>query len=191
MVLTLYYIVYSFLFAHHVGEDKYTFPFVTETSHENSIMQREAKEHLDLEVLLNSLMKSIDDSESSHKDRVSAIHKDFKSIGDVLLGESGHLAREDLIFTTEHFRQWTDEKTLRAVSDNLHSVIPQYMDKMDGLIFIIYHLSDEEKMFWDERIPYIVTNFFFPRRAGMAPGVWKLASHCRTQNNNCTWYNKM
>ena len=119
------------------------------------------------------------------------IKQHFINIGEVLMGEEGHLKREENKFTVENFKKWNiTEQSLHIMNDDMHAIIPQYMNKMEGLIFIIYHLNDDEKAFWDERIPCIVTKISFPNKANERLGMWSLAPYQRLNktSDKCTWY---
>lgn len=190
---TYAFIVCRFLIAHHVGEDKFVFPFMAASSGENTLIEKEIEEHLELEVTIDNIKRAIRSARQDQlaKDEaVAYVQGQFEGIGAVLLGESGHLNREEMKFSAAHMRSWgISENSLRVVSEQLHSVIPDYLDRMDGLIFIMCHLTDKEKLFWDERIPCIVTKFKFPRRAKKNNRLWALAPYCRTSaGGECAWY---
>ena len=188
-----------FLIAHHVGEDRFLFPFMAEASGDASITQQESEEHQRLEKTINFIktkLKNIDSNADNKttEEAVAEIQSKFREIVEVLVGESGHLKREETKFTAQNMRSWgISEKKLREVNSQLHAIIPDYLDKMEGLIFIIYHLNDEEKLFWDERIPCIVTKFKFPSKANQRKSMWSLAPYCRNNGREeskakCTWH---
>lgn len=154
-------------------------------------MKQEIGEHLQLESTLAEIASLLVKSDKSSTERAKGIISNFKVISGVLFGEKGHLKREEEVCTVENLRKWTTEVDLRKLNDDLHKVIPEFIDKMDGLIFIIYHLSDEQKMFWDERLPLIVTWFLFPARANKNIKVWTFAPHRRlTSAGKLAWTQK-
>ena len=67
---------------------------------------------------------------------------------------------------------------LRKLNTDIHDIISEFIDRKLSLVFIIYHLEAEEKLFFDERLPYILKNFMFPRWARKCnSGVWSFSSY--------------
>jgi len=49
--------------------------------------------------------------------------------------------------------------------DEAHNIIVDYMDKKTNLVFMIYHMTDGEKQFFDKRLNFFVRWWLFPQWA--------------------------
>eukprot|EP00735_Rhodelphis_limneticus_P011253 TRINITY_DN4332_c0_g1::TRINITY_DN4332_c0_g1_i1::g.21245::m.21245 TRINITY_DN4332_c0_g1::TRINITY_DN4332_c0_g1_i1::g.21245 ORF type:complete len:257 (-),score=33.04,Hemerythrin/PF01814.18/2.6e-10,Hemerythrin/PF01814.18/0.0025 TRINITY_DN4332_c0_g1_i1:251-985(-) len=173
-------LVRQFVLLHHTQEDDFIFPFVRKATRNPDAMHNEGNFHL-------LVAQALEDLKNANGDRTK-IRELWESL---LPGLVDHLRDEESIMTDALFRQYCTEKELQNLNKQIHKIIDRYMHNGEALVFIIYHLDNKEKMFFDERIPCIVTRFMFPKWAAKAPKeVWSLAPYSRTDSKgNYAWKN--
>lgn len=196
----------EFLTVHHQQEDLHTFKEASKRSDKTcDIIKTFSDDHEKLSALTNELkdlisinlkkskrtslnkvkpnhLKKNDDEEEddTNNDFLPVVHKikhAFDQLSSLLIP---HMEREDEFFDVKFFRKHWTEEDLRALHSKEHDLIPQFMDQKQALIFMLYHLTDEEKTFFDERLPWIMKSWLFPRWAQVeGSDVWSFATHAR------------
>ena len=59
------------------------------------------------------------------------------------------------------------------------------MDRKTSLVFLLYHLTEEERQFFDERLPFFLKWWLFPRWANVEGSeVFLHAPYCRLDAEN-------
>eukprot|EP01083_Nonionella_stella_P123352 371674_1 len=193
----------AFLQVHHQQEDRFIFPKARSLSGDDSLLKQQNSEHQTLAALLERLVELAKverngdsepklNGESEPKDEAEQ-KDDSDGNSEKLMREicsvaqemetllTGHLAVEEKILTADFFRDHCTEKDTKALSEQIHGgIIDEFMDRGASLVYFVYHLTESEQVFFDERIPWFVKSFFFPRyalRNNISATVWKFAPH--------------
>ncbi|EER06404.1 hypothetical protein Pmar_PMAR006215 [Perkinsus marinus ATCC 50983] len=160
----------KFLLVHHLQEDKQVFPFYRKHLKEPSALKEEEHDHEEVSKLLDEM------AEDLKLDKLAEAQKICGTIADMMCDPvNGHLAREERILTPEAFREHSSTKDVRELSTAVHAMIQDYMDKTESFVFMIYNMNDEEKAFFDERMPWKLTYWTVPRAANKKAQVF---AHC-------------
>lgn len=170
-LLWLTYVDYTckFLLIHHQQEDDYIFPFLRKIAGPN-FMKIEGDEHKELHECLEEIQSFVKVKNLAKAvERVQVLYRMFCENP-----ETNHLAREENAMTQVLYRENFSEQQVKELNKNIHEAITQYMDRMEALVFMIYHLNDAEKLFFDERLPCIVTRSKFPKKANEKAALWRL-----------------
>ena len=145
---------------HHTQEDDFIFKFMRARLNDPNFLTTESSEHEVLHRMLENLAVAVTKKDLSGARLIlGEIHKMFCESLD-----SNHLAREEAVLTSDLLRRNCTQEEIKKLSDDIHGIIPTYMDKTKALVFMIYHLNDTEKAFFDERLPCILTKFIFPKK---------------------------
>ena len=182
-----------FLVTHHHQEDRFIFPEARDKSGNAKLLEREEKEHAELGPLLEELAGLCAKAVGSKSDVVEEVDTTIRQvktcvgrIGEIL---EGHLAREEACLTEAFYGAHWDAMGLRALSTKIHDLIPEFMEKNISLVYLVYHLTDEEKVFFDTRLPWILRSILIPRWASRCDlEVWSFAPHPRFDANGNAAY---
>eukprot|EP00238_Polyblepharides_amylifera_P014383 CAMPEP_0196589408 /NCGR_PEP_ID=MMETSP1081-20130531/63457_1 /TAXON_ID=36882 /ORGANISM="Pyramimonas amylifera, Strain CCMP720" /LENGTH=275 /DNA_ID=CAMNT_0041912195 /DNA_START=109 /DNA_END=936 /DNA_ORIENTATION=+ len=182
----------AFLDIHHFQEDLYIFKEASNRSANTALFQQETEEHQALEGGLATL-KTLCEGAAAGGDvenvSIQKIHEICDAILKTMSGPEGHLAREEAILNVEFYRKYYTEAETKKLSQDIHKIITEHMHRGLSLVFMIFHLEDGEKAFFDERLPWFLKTFLFPRWAGKrSADVWKFASHPRFDKNQRAVY---
>lgn len=121
---------------------------------------------------------------AGHSQVITKIHAICSKILHTMEGPQGHLAREEAILTAEFFSTQFTEKECKRLSQDIHGLINGVMHRGEALVFLIYHLTDHEKSFLDECLPWFLRAIFFPHWAARKDiAVWRFAPFHRVLSN--------
>ncbi|EER19819.1 hypothetical protein Pmar_PMAR018433 [Perkinsus marinus ATCC 50983] len=176
----------KFLLVHHLQEDEQIFPFYRKHLKEPSALEQEGHDHEEVSKLLDNLEKDL------KKNKLDEAQKTCGTIAGMMCDlVNGHLAREERILVPEAFREHATQKEVRDLSARVHDMIQDNMDRTESLVFMIYNMNDEEKAFFDERMPWILTYWIFPRAANKKVEVFGHCAYPRYSSpGKLAWYGK-
>ena len=191
----------QFLSLHHKQEDKFIFPKFQNLSSDfkNEIDTTLDKDHKTIEVLLNQaidILKAQSDDDGANKESYSLERsnhlKDIAKQIQTLM--PNHLVIEEKHITEKFLRDNLELSEVYEVHNLTHDMIDtdndivdggERMDRKTSLVFLLYHLTDEERQFFDERLPFFLKWWLFPRWANLEGlDVFVHAPHCRKDSNN-------
>mmetsp|Transcript_11794 Transcript_11794/g.26847 ORF Transcript_11794/g.26847 Transcript_11794/m.26847 type:complete len:257 (-) Transcript_11794:291-1061(-) len=175
----------QFLEVHHKQEDEVIFARSEERA-KATLFAEESKEH---QALVETLARIEELEHKGGVDSLAEMGTIAQKLVEIMEGDAGHLNREEKILTGEFFREHFAEKEVKQMSKDIHDMISREgMDRGVSLVFMIYHLTDEEKVFFDERMPCIMRRFIFPRFAKReSTHVWGFASNPRWSGGVAVW----
>lgn len=183
--LWLTYIDYTcrFLLIHHQQEDDHIFPFLRNKIGDPNFMKVEGEEHCELHKCLEEIDLAVKEKNLVNANiKMQVLYKMFCENVD-----TNHLAREEHAMTDALYRTHFSEQQVKDLNTDIHVAIEKHMDRMEALVFMIYHLNDEEKMFFDERLPCIVTKSKFPKKANEKAALWRLTPFPRELNGSMVY----
>ena len=192
----------QFLSLHHRQEDKFIFPKFEKISPEfkNEVEGKLHADHGKIDVLLKegiNILKAQsndDDGVVTSENTVIESSNRLKDIARQIQSMMpNHLGTEEKYITENFLRE---NLTLSEVYDlhyATHDMIDTDNDIVDGgermnrktsLVFLLYHLTEEERCFFDDRLPFFLKWWMFPRWACYeGPEVFLHAPYCRKDTN--------
>ena len=192
----------QFLSLHHKQEDKFIFPKFQSISSEfkEEVVNSLAKDHGAIELLLQEgiiiLKAESNGDEVNEKDSTRERSKRLRDIaGQIQTLMPNHLSLEEKLITENFLREHLQLSEVYELHNLTHDMIDsdnviveggERMDRKTSLVFLLYHLTEEERQFFDERLPFFLKWWLFPRWANVEGSeVFLHAPYCRldTENN--------
>ena len=191
----------QFLSLHHKQEDKFIFPKFQSLSSDfkNEIDRTLDKDHKAIEDLLNQaidILKAQNDDNEAEKESITLERSNqLKDIANqIKTVMPNHLGIEEKYITEKFLRDKLDLNEVYEVHNQTHDMIDtdndivdggERMDRKTSLVFLLYHLTDEERQFFDDRLPFFLKWWLFPRWANVEGlDVFIHAPHCRKDADN-------
>lgn len=102
-----------------------------------------------------------------------------------------HLEREEHSLTGQFYKEHASDEQVKAMRDELFKMIDASKE-IPGLVMmamLIYNLTENEKIFFWDRMPFFVRGFLFGRAVATVPvEVWKQAEFGHFDDNGkATW----
>ena len=188
----------QFLSLHHQQEDKFIFPEFGNISHEfkNEVEGKLHADHEKIEVLLKegiNILKAQskdDNGDVTCGNTVIERSNRLKDISSqIQLMMPKHLGTEEKYITENFLRENLNLSEVYDLHYATHDMIDTDNDIVDGdermnrktsLVFLLYHLTEEERCFFDDRLPFFLKWWMFPRWASYeGPEVFMHAPYCR------------
>ena len=191
----------QFLSLHHKQEDKFIFPKFQSisTDFKKEINETLDKDHKSIEELLKKaidiLKNQNSDGTDSKEDITMERSNQLKHIANQIKTlMPNHLGIEEKYITEQFLRDNLDLSEVYDVHNQTHDMIDtdndivdggERMDRKTSLVFLLYHLTDEERRFFDDRLPFFLKWWLFPRWANVEGlDVFIHAPYCRKDCDN-------
>ncbi|KAJ1491847.1 hypothetical protein T484DRAFT_1773273 [Baffinella frigidus] len=151
----------EFLQVHHNQEDRFVFPQARRVSNNHNLLTGEENEHKIVDDIIkwwHAVCQTVGEGAARLTQAVVVeATKKFAALQKVMCARGGHLEREERLLTADFWRESAmTELELRDLNTDMHRIIGP------ALAFFVMNLSDEEKKFFDERVPYPVRKWVFP-----------------------------
>jgi hypothetical protein len=188
----------QFLSLHHKQEDKFIFPKFENISPElkNEIESKLNADHEEIELLLKEgidILKAQSKDDNGVVTRGNTVIERSTRLKDIAIQIQSmmpnHLGTEEKYITEKFLRENLKLSEVYDLHYATHDMIDtdndivdsgERMDRKTSLVFLLYHLTEEERCFFDDRLPFFLKWWMFPRWAYYeGPEVFLNAPYCR------------
>ena len=189
----------QFLSLHHKQEDKHIFPKFGEIHCEfkGEIDTKLNKDHEEIEILLKEAITILEtQSNAGDTNEKSSIIERSNRLKDIARRIQSimpnHLGLEEKYITETFLREHLTLSEVYELHNLTHDMIDtdndivdggERMDRKTSLVFLLYHLTEEEREFFNQKLPFFLKRWLIPKWAKVeGSAVFSHAPFCRTDS---------